>query len=52
MTSLRTITGHIHTGRILRRMVDLFVAPRELVMEADYRIERLEIDEDAEFTPE
>lgn len=42
----------MYAGRGLRRIVDLFVAPRELVKEADRRIDQLIKDEDAEFTAE
>lgn len=52
MASCSVDASQIHAGRSLHRIVDMFVAPRELVKEADRRIELLATDEDATFTAE
>lgn len=52
ITSCSASVNQIHAGRSLRRIVNLFVAPWELVQEADNRIDRLAADEDTEFSAE
>lgn len=51
--ALSSVTaGQIALGRRLRRTVDMFYSPRDLVEENDRRLEQLAKDEESEFTSE